>query len=534
MTARSPEPPFEAAPRPFTLSFQPVALGVAAVHFAAGFTVLRRGQPGEGAYVLFRHANQLAAGRGLASHAARAEGATDFAWVVALASGRALGLDVALGALLLNTLGAFLAATVFASFLCRPGIRERWWAEAVPFLLLVSCAAAAGYVGFGTMLYGALALFAYWLFVAGAPASTLALPPTALLLALFRADGVILGAGFVALGLWQAQRRGRAGRYLRVAGAAAAVGVVSFVWRWRGFGHALAAPLSADTGGPIPALSDSAGWLLGFAGPPLAVLVTAALLLPRARLVRHAPLALGLLPFGVQLVALAFGLASPEVASGARASALLPLTLCAAIVLASELQATGWRARLGAALILAWMAAPGGALLVETLRGASADTYVERFAVQLAPLVGRGDTLALTDTGRLPYWCDAGVVDLTGHDTGEPPTLASLEAAAPDVIVLRDATEGLDLSHLGDGTLAVVPVALPLEAYVAARRRAGVAADFLSKHQDAYDVYAVRVGEGLHHVHGIRKAFAHADAVERLLMEVQRQPYQPYLALRRP
>ena len=542
MPALSREPQQEAAPPPWALGFHPVALAVAAVHFAAGFAVLRRGQPCESAYVLFRYGNQLAAGRGMTYYpdGPRAEGATDFAWVVGLAVGRVLGVDVALGALVLNTLGAFLAATIFASFLSRPGVRERWYAEAVPFLVLVSCSAAAGYVGLGSMLYAALALWAYWLFVADGPTHTLMLPHAALLLGLFRPDGVLLGAGFVALGLWRARRQGIAARYLCFAGASGVVYGVYFLWRWRYFGHAL--PLSfhreARGAGPLPGLADSVGWLFGLAGPPLAVLVIAALLLPPERRARYAAPALGLAPFLGHVAGLSFWLAPGGVAFRPEAPALLPLWLLAAVVLASEIERPAARARLGAALVLGWMAAPGVALLIEVLRASTADTYVERFAVQLGGFVGRGDTLALTEPGRLPYWTDARVVDLAGTTTWEtavePATVTYLEAVAPDVIMIRDTSDGIDLARLDDGTTAVVPVAPPLDTYVDARMRRGAAVTFLSDHLEEYDVYAVRVGEGLHHVYGIRKAFAQAAAVERLLVEVQGQPYQPYLALPKP
>ncbi len=530
MIGPSREPPPEGAPRPWTLGFHPVALAVSAVHFAAGFTVLRRAQPAEGAYVVFRYANQLAAGRGItySPGGPRAEGAADFAWMVALAVGRALGLDVALGALVLNTAGAYLAATIVASCLSRPGIRARWWAEAVPFLLLVSCSAAAGYLGFSSMLYGALGLFAYWLFVAGGPARTLALPPAALLLGLFRPDGLILGAGFAALGLWQARRLAVTARYLRLSGASALVGGVYFVWRWRYFGHLLPLPLYARTEGVLPSLRESLCWLTTLAGPPLGVLVTAALLLPPARRARYAGPALGLLPFAVHVAALGFGLPADSGVFRWQSPALLPLSLLAAVVLATEIAATGWRARVGSAAILGWMAAPGFALLVLAVSDAAADTYVERFAVQLGRTVGRDDTLAVTEPGRIPYWSDARVVDLAGSNTwetaAEPPTVAYLEALAPDLVMLErsGATCTADVD-----TLAPEP---PTPQGVASR----VAADFLSHRRDDYQVIAVRAGEAQCHVYGIRKAFVHAAAVEHLLAEAQTQAYQPYLSLPRP
>ena len=542
MSPSSRDPPPDGAPRPWVLGFHPVALAVAAVHFAAGFTVLRRGQPAEGAYVLFRYANQLAAGRGITYYPTgpRAEGAGDFAWMIALAVGRVLGLDAALGALLLNTLGAFLAATILASFLSRPGIRERWWAEAAPFLLLVSCSAAAGYLGFSSMLQGALALYAYWLFVAGGPARTLALPPTALLLGLFRPDSLLLGAGFAALGLWQAHRLRLTPRYLRFLGAAVGVVAVYVLWRWRYFGHLLPLHARVEGEGPLPALRDCASFLLGLAGPPLAVLLTAGLLLPRARRARYLPMALGLVPFGVHIGALGFGLASPDVASRAASPALLPLSLFAVVVLATEAQVSGWRGWIGGALVLGWMAAPGVTRLIDAVRGSCADTYVERFAVQLARSVGRGDTLALTEPGRLAYWTDARIIDLEGGNTPETaveaPTVAYLEGVAPDVVMLtvRDV-------RFGDGTQAVVPLEEPLDAYLARQGQSadqggatGVTVEFLGRHRDEYDVYAVRVGEAVHHVYGVRRAFARAEVVEQLLVAAQTQAYQPYLSLPRP
>ena len=542
MTALSREPQQEAAPPPWALGFHPVALAVAAVHFAGGFAVLRRGQPCESAYVLFRYGNQLAAGRGMTYYPAgpRAEGASDFAWVVGLAVGRALGVDVALGALVLNTLGAFLAATIFASFLSRPGVRERWYAEAVPFLVLVSCSAAAGYVGLGSMLYGALALWAYWLFVAGGAAHTLMLPHAALLLGLFRPDGVLLGAGFAALGLWRARRQGIAARYLCFAGAAGAVGGVYFLWRWQYFGHALplSLHLSARGAGPLPGLTGSVDWLFGLGGPPLAVLVTAALLLPPARRARYAAPALGLAPFAGHVAGLGFWLAPGGVAFRPQAPALLPLWLLAAVVLASENQRPARLARIGAVLVLGWMATPAVALLIAVLHESAADTYVERFAVQLGGVVRRGDTLALSEpgaslTGATPgssIWRDHHLGDRRGAPHGRVSRGGRAEHGHGQRRERRARSRAP--RRRDDGRRAGGRPAGHIRGRKGAARRRRDRVPLRSPGRVRRLRRARR--EGLHHVYGIRKAFVEAAEVERLLIEAQGQAYQPYLSLPRP
>jgi hypothetical protein len=128
-----------------------------------------------------------------------AEGATDFLWLVFVAALNAVGFDVALAACIGNALRRGAARLRRAQArrarrrLAAPGV------DAAPFL--ISGAAFAAYLGFSALLYCALAalLFQHHVHALVQPSGARAIPWLALVLALFRPDGVLLAAGFVAL-----------------------------------------------------------------------------------------------------------------------------------------------------------------------------------------------------------------------------------------------------------------------------------------------------------------------------------------------
>src|SRR5262245_21723164 len=81
-----------------------IALAAGAACFALGWAVLAADHPSEDAYILFRYAEHVAGGHGSVFNIGgpRAEGATDFLWLMGLSAGVRAGLDVAFAALLLN------------------------------------------------------------------------------------------------------------------------------------------------------------------------------------------------------------------------------------------------------------------------------------------------------------------------------------------------------------------------------------------------------------------------------------------------
>ena len=90
-----------------------------ALFFAIGYERINNAHPHEDAYILFRYVENIVAGHGIAFNVGgpRSEGATDFLWLMLVSGSTALGLDVAVAALILNSIGAALIGTLLAGSL---------------------------------------------------------------------------------------------------------------------------------------------------------------------------------------------------------------------------------------------------------------------------------------------------------------------------------------------------------------------------------------------------------------------------------
>ncbi len=108
----------------------PILLSVLAmlVYLGAGIIFLERGHPHEDAFILFRYAENLAEGHGIVFNPGgpRTEGATDFLWLLMLAGLVKLGIDVAVGAVILNAVGAGLAVWILCRRILRSQLPTPW------------------------------------------------------------------------------------------------------------------------------------------------------------------------------------------------------------------------------------------------------------------------------------------------------------------------------------------------------------------------------------------------------------------------
>ena len=272
-----------------------VAAGVASVlFFAAGWRMLGISHPHEDVYILFRYVEHIVSGHGIVYNEGgpRTEGATDFLWLIILSAVTWLGADTAIAALVLNALGAGLAALILTRIILGDVPPVVGWAAAaamVPVVVL-SHGAAASYVGFSTMLYSALALLLFRIGVGGGR-QVVWLPVVGLILSLFRPDGVVIGVSSALLGLWVARSQRQLGHYLRVLVGCGVVGATYFVWRYLYFGLLLPLPLyvkrakGGDWSDQIPGLEFLLRWLELRISP----LPAAALLVVLAILLRWQP-----------------------------------------------------------------------------------------------------------------------------------------------------------------------------------------------------------------------------------------------------
>ena len=447
---------------------------VTAVAFALlGYHALAVGQPHEDAYILYRYVHHLAAGHGIVFNidGPRAEGATDFLWLVLLAGQSALGLDPAIAALACNTVGAAILGAVLASAVRPKEISPRPWGfplgaalvALVPATVVCSLGSLAAWNGFSSILYSALAVLTLHVSLQS-PRALLAVPFLALLLALFRPDGVVLGSCFGVVGLVAAHRTGHSRQYLRSAGIAAALGAGYFSARWAYFGLPLPLPLYVKSrlnlsdkasGYPtfvqavfesLPGLGTNLDWLVRGRVLPLAgfVIVASALAFrdrPRHSMYRE----LHAIPFIALYVALSRAHQSQNVAWRFQA----PITL--ALVYLALRSVHGLAGRGGPLRVIA-PAAVGAAMLwsaslgfgeVRRMLVMSGGNYMNDFAPRFGPELQPADRVVLTEAGRLPYWSNAIFFDAVGLNTPEaarePVTVAMVERFAPDLVFYHHA-----------------------------------------------------------------------------------------------
>ncbi|WP_375770782.1 hypothetical protein NR798_07740 [Archangium gephyra] len=541
-----------------------VVTSVGLASLALGLNYLQHRFPHEDAYILFRYARNLADGYGIAFNPGGppAEGATDFLWMVTLAALNALGLDVAVAAVVANALGAALCTGLLLSAVPLRELepRRHWHLLLAPGVLLVTAAATAAYVGFSSMFYGGVALLTYRLFTARSERVRRLVPVAGLLLALVRPDGVVIGVGMTLLALVRAPP-GQRGRFVRVMGVCALVGAGYFVWRATYFGELLPLPLyvKSHAPSPLPGLGENLAWLCQLAAPLVVFLAATLLFLSREGLTDVRPYLLGLAPFALHVALLSLGVPSQNIAMRFQAPALLALLLALQLLLAGPTSAPGGgSARVAFLVALVCACLPQVWLLRDTLVRAPFDPYMDRFSFALGRRLDRGTVVALTEAGRLPFWTEAQVVDLVGLNTREtarkPPTADFLRELAPDLVMFHhDWT--LDVSGVRSGPgQDVVAVTGPLRDLVLPQYRplltaSGksydelavdhvklaplVATEFLSQMREAYDVYLVRYLRGYAHVYGVKKGLARREDIPRLLQEAHERGPSSYFALSR-
>jgi hypothetical protein len=533
-----------------------------ATYLALALHTLRVSHPMEDAYILFHYVENFVAGHGIAFNAGgpRAEGATDFLWFLMLSGLVKCGLNVAVAAGLLNALGAGLA-----SFVCVAAVRLSACRGPCTFVLaLLSLPVVlvggglAGLFGFSAMLYSALALFvlsvAHGLF----PRALSWIPILALVLGLFRPDGVILGVAYTLIGVDLARRAQRLRPYCVNAALALGSGALYFAWRFHYFGLPLPLPLyvkehtlpSVDLATALAhprthflGFESNMIWLESTLGPlRLAVCALLLALLARSPWSSVRRLLVLLVPSAVLFVALSLVRQTQNVAFRFQA----PLELAAFyatfwLCVQACANARTWIVRVvGCALFVAcaWT------IVVPSIARMNAawklHTYMDTFPALLAHELQPGRVVALTDAGRIPYWTDARVEDIVGLNTPSaalsPPTLADVEALAPDLVMFNTANvfefpdrvvkdrpfipvtrEKLRAALVPECRAAFDGGPLPTGLHSIRENLAALALGrYLDAHPD-FDVFAVAYGAGYGHVWGFRRDMAELPGILRAL-----------------
>ena len=494
----------------------------AAIFFAMALWGLASGHPHEDAYILFAYVDHVAAGKGIvfSAGAERAEGATDFLWMMMLAVLRVAGIPAGVGAALLNAAGLGVVAAVCVRALrwtCDRAAQVRG-GVLIAVCLAASPMAAAALGGFSAGLYAGIVAALFHLTVFGARRHGVWVPWCALLLALVRPDGVIVGAGFVGVALVRAVRGGNGRPLLRHLLLAAAAGAAYYVWRTLYFGLPLPLPLYVKSKSDVswPGLVSNVEWARGLRA--LGLLALLAVLMQRP--VRGVRLAAGYLP-GIALVA---ALTLAQQTQNVAFRFQLP---CTTAVYVGAFIALGWvfrrRTRLARTVAigvlfpaLLFSAPPALTAAVRDLRSAD---YMNFFPFLLRPLTTGDTRIALSEAGRMGYWLRGTKLDLVGLNS---PAVAT-QGLTPQVIA--DADPDVILVHVA-GTLSTPPertsdvvtvAAEDLERMLVDRRNWADVADpvrraplvvfaHLLAHPAEYELLLVWYQDGYTHLHAVKRA----------------------------
>jgi hypothetical protein len=555
-----------------TASLRGAPFVAAIVSASLGLRYLYRAHPSEDAFILFKYVENFVRGFGIVYYPGgpHAEGATDFLWFLLLSALRALGMDVALAACVLNALGAALASALCCAAVRRAHVRGPaafafGWAS-----VGVACvnSTLAGYFGFSAMFYAATFL-ALACLVAWAESAIVWAPFLALALGLVRPDGVLPAVVFAALGLLRARDFGRVRRYAISSAVAVALGAAYFAWRFEYFGLPLPLPLYVKSRETAPigigALAVSivrtpVRWILN--DPPLVSMALGIVVLlvvaARRELASWKSCVLVAIPFVVHSVQM--GYASQMQNVDGRFQAPERLALFFAVLACGAHTWRASRSPLARVLVCAACFGPAAHEVYvgqRTLRlYESARPYVDTFAPEFGRAMGKERVIALTEAGRLCFWTSARVEDTIGLNTPRtaiaPPDLEYFEELSPDVMMFH---AGLTNLHwrLKDRERPVVEITADFLAEAVKPEHAAILRDGVSSYDPAqpnpvapilmlrflarsqrYDVFAVRYGRDFDHVYAIKKGLPEEERILDLLRASASgsTPYRSYASVR--
>lgn len=519
-----------------------IATAPALLYFCLGLAYQNVGFPNEDAFILFIYSESLARDGVIAFYEGGpyTEGATDFLWMVLIAGFVKIGINAAIAAQLLNTIGIFIASLVFLMQSARyPGLGFIFVLAAVALPLTV--VAHAGYVGFSSPFYSATALLAFYLVAYAPPRVLWTVPLLGIFLSLLRPDGVILGVAFTLVGYVYA--RGQRRPYVQAAGAAAAIGVLYFFWRAQYFDQLLPLPLivKSTVDGIPQGLRQTQVWFMGQVG----YIVPAALMLAWSVLRGRFRIVLAALPVILLTAAIAGTEASQNVflrfqAPASATAIFLALTLLAELMGAMKRSDPTGRLVRGTAAIAVAALVVFGAGTKDLMQwknivvGIPFRTYVDTFPIRLSQQLHPETKIALTEAGRFAYWTDNETIDLVGLNTAE----FANSGASPDQIADFDP----DLVFMHTGELVFPPCdkptfcvhdgpefanflsneTLPSHSTVDNRvLRATLSGfEFLQENASKFEVVVAWFGDGYHHVYLIAKdGTVPLDMFTRLLRE---------------
>ena len=362
------------------------------------FYILNNGHLHEDAYILFqyvRNVNEF----GVISFdkaSGAAEGATDFLWMLMIASLGYFSIDLAYAAGILNVIGLF-SILLFIFYLTE---KRFSLFVALSVLVFFSGGVAASLGGFSSLAYGGIFSGIMWTVLEKRTSLLIAL---CLTLALFRPDGVLIAIGtFLSFSYFNRDCFGRID-FITLA-AAIIIGIIYFFWRYNYFGLLLPLPLlvKSNTDQFLEGLRPNISALISYA--PLFFITIRALI---GDSVKRKQAIIFVSGPTLLFVFLIFSHQSQNV--GNRFQFIIVLATIFLAALSKE------RLRLLLLIALAFPLVHGLKINYGNIKYLTNNDYINSFPQSLRKQGFNYENIAITEAGRLPYFYNAdSMIDLVG------------------------------------------------------------------------------------------------------------------------
>lgn len=508
------------------------SLIISTFFFLANFILLQYGHFHEDAYILFIYVENMLNGNGITYYpsGAHTEGATDFLWMILLFLLAKIGFDVGTASILLNSFGVLLITTIILHEVS--SIKKETIYKKIAYLFLPLAwigqsylIAAAG--GFSVFFYiSIVALTTYLLYK---EAYLLWVPILSIILGLIRPDGVILGIGFVFIGLFLANKKTITKKYIIVALFAALIGASYFVWRYLYFGNLLPLPLYVKGSDDIlSGANKNLNWLKKYGGGlHFIIIMSLSVYLKNTKKILFL-----LLPSLLLFIALATATQSQNIGYRFQAPIFIMLYLTTVFLLVNFIDRFRFEGNKKLDLFLVLIIPLGALFLINNslttgkkIQHLSEFNYINEFPLQLKNILDehldKELTLVLTEAGRLAYWNQRNnikIFDLVGLNTAYPAKndidTSYIKSLNPSIIMYEHATF-IDSKRLkSNENLIVLENNNILERSITFDKKASkvslaaeVATNYLHNNFDEYDVILVDFVENkkFSHVYAIKK-----------------------------
>lgn len=510
-----------------------IAAIVAGLFFFLAQSLLIDGHFHEDAYILFVYVENFINGHGITFYPGGlpTEGATDFLWMIILIGLAKIGIDVGTATILLNSIGVFLISYLISLEISKSNLQGRkaiLFAYLFTLIWLLQPTIYAAIGGFSVFLYMSLILLGFvWV---KNESYVMFIPILSLTIALFRPDGVIVGAGYTFLGLFIAYRQQLIRYYLLLTLVVALVGLGYFYLRYMYYGNLLPLPLYVKShGGFLSGFEKNISWLLKNIHFVIPVVIL-------ARYHRKSWLYLKLsLPVILLFCALLTATQSQNIGMRFQGPIFIVLYFVLLLLTLEYLNQANKNNIINRTgycfiflVIVSCLVVPA-----KSHRLITGFSYINQAPVLINKSLPGNSTIVLTEAGRLAYWNQKGghkIFDLVGLNTEYPALnvidVDYLQSLDPDMVMFHNAGT-MDVSPLTDQSKDIIVLdemrgmldirdeyqASNYSELSKVRLAAIVANQFLAENYNQYDIFFIKYGKRHDHIYAFKKSLDLKDTM---------------------